>query len=61
MRGNRELAELFIASLDARNWEAWADLTTFGLTAALMKAMTRTLADGAGHLFTDWPVGPGLL
>jgi drug/metabolite transporter (DMT)-like permease len=30
--------------------------STFGLTAALMKAMTRTFADGLGHLFTDWPV-----
>lgn len=29
---------------------------TFGLTAALMKAMTRTLAGGIGHLFTDWPL-----
>jgi hypothetical protein len=35
--------------------------TTSGLTAALMKAMTRTLADGVGPLFTNWPVGPGLL
>ena len=30
--------------------------STFGLTAALMKAMTRTLAEGLGHLFTDWPI-----
>jgi drug/metabolite transporter (DMT)-like permease len=30
--------------------------STFGLTAALMKAMTRTLAGGIGHLFTDWPL-----
>lgn len=31
--------------------------STFGLTAALMKAMTGTLsAGGPGHLFTDWPV-----
>jgi drug/metabolite transporter (DMT)-like permease len=30
--------------------------TTFGLTAALMKAMTRTFDGGFGHLFTDWPV-----
>jgi hypothetical protein len=30
--------------------------STFGLTAALIKAMTRTLAEGLGHLFTDWPV-----
>lgn len=29
---------------------------TFGLTAALMKAMTRTLAGGIGHLLTDWPL-----
>jgi len=29
---------------------------TFGLTAALMKAMTRTLHGGLGHLFTDWPL-----
>jgi len=29
---------------------------TFGLTAALMKAMTRTLSGGFGHLFTDWPL-----
>jgi drug/metabolite transporter (DMT)-like permease len=30
--------------------------STFGLTAALMKAMTRTFAGGIGHLLTDWPV-----
>jgi drug/metabolite transporter (DMT)-like permease len=30
--------------------------STFGLTAALMKAMTRTWAEGLGHLLTDWPV-----
>jgi drug/metabolite transporter (DMT)-like permease len=30
--------------------------STFGLTAALMKAMTRTLAGGIGELFTAWPV-----
>jgi drug/metabolite transporter (DMT)-like permease len=30
--------------------------STFGLTAALMKAMTRTFAEGLGHLFTDWPI-----
>lgn len=30
--------------------------STFGLTAALMKAMTRTFTEGLGHLFTDWPV-----
>jgi drug/metabolite transporter (DMT)-like permease len=30
--------------------------STFGLTAALMKAMTRTLAGGFGELFTTWPV-----
>jgi drug/metabolite transporter (DMT)-like permease len=30
--------------------------STFGLTAALMKAMTRTLAGGIGHLFTDGPL-----
>ncbi|HEX4831197.1 MAG TPA: DMT family transporter [Trebonia sp.] len=30
--------------------------STFGLTAALMKAMTRTLNGGIGHLLTDWPV-----
>lgn len=29
---------------------------TFGLTAALMKAMTRTVTGGIGHLFTDWPL-----
>jgi drug/metabolite transporter (DMT)-like permease len=29
---------------------------TFGLTAALMKAMTRTLSDGVGGLVTSWPV-----
>ena len=30
--------------------------STFGLTAALMKAMTRTFDGGIGHLLTDWPV-----
>jgi drug/metabolite transporter (DMT)-like permease len=30
--------------------------STFGLTAALMKAMTRTLEGGLGHLFSDWPL-----
>jgi drug/metabolite transporter (DMT)-like permease len=30
--------------------------STFGLTAALMKAMTRTLSGGIGHLLTDWPI-----
>jgi drug/metabolite transporter (DMT)-like permease len=30
--------------------------STFGLTAALMKAMTGTVAGGFGHLFTDWPL-----
>ncbi|HVT70205.1 MAG TPA: DMT family transporter [Trebonia sp.] len=30
--------------------------STFGLTAALMKAMTRTFSDGLGALFTSWPV-----
>jgi drug/metabolite transporter (DMT)-like permease len=30
--------------------------STFGLTAALMKAMTRTFTEGLGHLFTDWPI-----
>jgi drug/metabolite transporter (DMT)-like permease len=30
--------------------------STFGLTAALMKAMTRTFAEGLGHLLTDWPI-----
>jgi drug/metabolite transporter (DMT)-like permease len=30
--------------------------STFGLTAALMKAMTRTFTEGPGHLFTDWPI-----
>jgi hypothetical protein len=29
--------------------------STFGLTAALMKAMTRTLAGGIGDLLTAWP------
>jgi drug/metabolite transporter (DMT)-like permease len=29
---------------------------TFGLTAALMKAMTRSFDRGIGHLLTDWPV-----
>ena len=29
---------------------------TFGLTAALMKAMTRTVTGGIGHLVTDWPI-----
>jgi drug/metabolite transporter (DMT)-like permease len=30
--------------------------STFGLTAALMKAMTSTLSGGFWHLFTDWPI-----
>ena len=30
--------------------------TTFGLTAALMKAMTGTFDGGLGHLFSSWPV-----
>lgn len=30
--------------------------STFGLTAALMKATTETIAGGIGHLLTDWPV-----
>jgi drug/metabolite transporter (DMT)-like permease len=30
--------------------------SAFGLTAALMKAMTRTLSGGFFHLFTDWPI-----
>jgi drug/metabolite transporter (DMT)-like permease len=30
--------------------------TTFGLTAALMKATTRTFSGGLGVLFTSWPV-----
>ena len=30
--------------------------STFGLTAALMKAMTRTLSGGIGHFLTSWPV-----
>jgi drug/metabolite transporter (DMT)-like permease len=30
--------------------------STFGLTAALMKAMTRTLSGGVAGLLTDWPV-----
>jgi drug/metabolite transporter (DMT)-like permease len=30
--------------------------STFGLTAALMKAMTRTLSDGVAGLLTGWPV-----
>jgi drug/metabolite transporter (DMT)-like permease len=30
--------------------------SAFGLTAALMKAMTRTLAGGLGQLFTSWPI-----
>jgi hypothetical protein len=30
--------------------------SAFGLTAALMKAMTRTLSDGVAGLLTDWPV-----
>lgn len=29
---------------------------TFGLTAALMKEVTRTFERGVGELFTDWPV-----
>jgi drug/metabolite transporter (DMT)-like permease len=30
--------------------------SAFGLTAALMKAMTRTFSMGIGHAFTDWPI-----
>jgi drug/metabolite transporter (DMT)-like permease len=30
--------------------------STFGLTAALMKAMTRTFSGGLGELFTAWPL-----
>jgi drug/metabolite transporter (DMT)-like permease len=30
--------------------------STFGLTAALMKEVTRTLERGLGTLFTDWPL-----
>jgi drug/metabolite transporter (DMT)-like permease len=30
--------------------------STFGLTAALMKEVTRTFERGVGELFTDWPV-----
>ena len=30
--------------------------STFGLTAALMKAMTRTFEAGLVHAFTDWPI-----
>jgi drug/metabolite transporter (DMT)-like permease len=30
--------------------------STFGLTAALMKAMTRTFSGGFGELFTAWPL-----
>jgi drug/metabolite transporter (DMT)-like permease len=30
--------------------------TTFGLTAALIKATTRTFDGGIAHLLTDWPV-----
>ena len=30
--------------------------STFGLTAALMKAMTRTFSGGLVHAFTDWPI-----
>jgi drug/metabolite transporter (DMT)-like permease len=30
--------------------------SSFGLTAALMKAMTRTLAGGLGELFTSWEI-----
>jgi drug/metabolite transporter (DMT)-like permease len=30
--------------------------STFGLTAALMKEVTRTFERGLGALFTDWPV-----
>jgi drug/metabolite transporter (DMT)-like permease len=30
--------------------------SSFGLTAALMKAMTRTLAGGPGELFTSWQI-----
>jgi drug/metabolite transporter (DMT)-like permease len=30
--------------------------SAFGLTAALMKAMTRTFSPGIVHAFTDWPI-----
>ncbi len=30
--------------------------STFGLTAALMKEVTRTFQHGLGELFTDWPL-----
>jgi drug/metabolite transporter (DMT)-like permease len=30
--------------------------SAFGLTAALMKAMTRTFSGGIVHAFTDWPI-----
>ncbi|HEY0933439.1 MAG TPA: DMT family transporter [Trebonia sp.] len=30
--------------------------SAFGLTAALMKAMTRTFSGGIGHALTDWPI-----
>jgi hypothetical protein len=30
--------------------------STFGLTAALMKAMTLTFAGGLGELFTSWEI-----
>jgi drug/metabolite transporter (DMT)-like permease len=30
--------------------------STFGLTAALMKEVTRTFERGLGELFTDWPI-----
>lgn len=30
--------------------------SAFGLTAALMKAMTRTFEAGVVHAFTDWPI-----
>jgi hypothetical protein len=30
--------------------------STFGLTAALMKEVTRTFEKGLGELFTDWPL-----
>lgn len=30
--------------------------STFGLTAALIKAMTRTFEAGVAHAFTDWPI-----
>jgi drug/metabolite transporter (DMT)-like permease len=54
-KDRREGSERRAGSLRAALLAAAAG-ATFGLTAALMKAMTRTFAGGIGHAFTDWPI-----